>query len=260
MKLTVQGDELSPTASPTVPTIPTILESDEDNVVLGRQPARGLCVNHPTVSREHARIFRRGTEFQVADLNSSNGTFVNGTKVTRSPLRTGDTLRLGSVDLLFEADRADADVPVPRGASDAPAPADDDDGIRLEDPSGADDEIQLEDPNPIEQTLIAMPSRTPAAPPRPVASRPAAGPKRIASVALARGRGGGGGGVLKQDLAQQSFGQKLLLTIFALAIAAAVFFVVQKMTESVVPEGGLPPAIDEGIDLTDEPGGAADGG
>lgn len=244
MKLTVLGGELSPAA-------PTTLESDEENVVLGRQPARGLTVNDPTVSREHARIFKRGAEFQVADLNSSNGTFVNGVRVTRSALRPGDTLRLGSVDLRFEGELPSDFWDEPNAAA-TPSPADAGE-IDLEAPGDV-DEIRLEDPNPIDQTVIAVPIRTPTPPPRPAAARPAP-PRRPTSLPLTRDRASGG--VLKQDIAQQSFGQKLILIVVALAIAAAVFFVVQRMTESVVPEGGLPPVVGEDGDLD---GANGDGG
>ena len=55
-----------------------------------------------TVSRYHAVIHQRGSRVEIEDLNSTNGTFVNGTPVRASPLRPGDKVRIADVDLVYE--------------------------------------------------------------------------------------------------------------------------------------------------------------
>jgi len=55
-----------------------------------------------TVSRYHAAIHCRGGRVEIEDLNSTNGTFVNGTPVRASPLRSGDKVRIADVDLVYE--------------------------------------------------------------------------------------------------------------------------------------------------------------
>jgi predicted component of type VI protein secretion system len=65
-------------------------------VTIGRAPGNGLIVKDAAVSRQHARIFERDGRHFVADLNSSHGTFVNGTKVTLQELHAGDELKLGA--------------------------------------------------------------------------------------------------------------------------------------------------------------------
>jgi hypothetical protein len=53
-------------------------------------------------SRHHARIVRSGRQVEIEDLNSINGTFVNGMRVTTSPLRPGDKIRIADIDLVYE--------------------------------------------------------------------------------------------------------------------------------------------------------------
>jgi hypothetical protein len=55
-----------------------------------------------TVSRYHAVVHRRGRRVEIEDLNSTNGTFVNGAPVRASPLRPGDKVRIADVDLVYE--------------------------------------------------------------------------------------------------------------------------------------------------------------
>ena len=76
---------------------------DKDEFILGREAPADLVVSTPRVSRRHARITRQGG-YQLADLNSRNGTFVNGQPVTNGPwpLRDGDEIVLGgAVTLRF---------------------------------------------------------------------------------------------------------------------------------------------------------------
>ena len=68
-----------------------------DEITIGR--ATGCAVALPTdtfVSQVHARVFRRGGEYWVEDLGSTNGTLVNGRPLTGpAPLRKGDRLQVG---------------------------------------------------------------------------------------------------------------------------------------------------------------------
>jgi pSer/pThr/pTyr-binding forkhead associated (FHA) protein len=69
---------------------------------LGALEDNDLCIPSETVSKYHAVIYRKGRQIEIEDLNSTNGTFVNGTAIRRSPLQPGDRIRLADVDLLFE--------------------------------------------------------------------------------------------------------------------------------------------------------------
>jgi pSer/pThr/pTyr-binding forkhead associated (FHA) protein len=73
--------------------------------MLGRSPDCQVIVNYPNVSAHHARLHWDGQQFVVEDLGSTNGTFVNGHRLTGPVLfRPGDVLSLGgSVELVLQA-------------------------------------------------------------------------------------------------------------------------------------------------------------
>ncbi len=72
---------------------------------LGRDPQNDTVIEHPTVSRFHAQISRQEGSFVIADLNSNNGTFVNGKRISsKRVLMPGDTIRIGPCRLVFNVD------------------------------------------------------------------------------------------------------------------------------------------------------------
>jgi len=68
---------------------------------IGRSREADLQLPDPSVSRLHARIFRVGTRYFLADLGSRNGTHVDGKAVTQLPLDDGQTFRVGSYRIHF---------------------------------------------------------------------------------------------------------------------------------------------------------------
>ena len=72
----------------------------EDKTVVGRGPTVGVRLNDEGVSREHCQFMREGEKIIVADLGSTNGTFVNGIKVDRKELADGDKIMVGSTTIL----------------------------------------------------------------------------------------------------------------------------------------------------------------
>lgn len=72
-------------------------------VTLGAALGNDLVFPEGRVSRNHAVLERRGSAIELSDLNSENGTFVNGDRITRRRLAQGDRIRLGgSVELTYE--------------------------------------------------------------------------------------------------------------------------------------------------------------
>jgi pSer/pThr/pTyr-binding forkhead associated (FHA) protein len=65
---------------------------------MGRSPGAEFIVDAAMVSRLHCRLTAGATELQVNDLESTNGTFVNGQRVTQASLKTGDKLGVGRVE------------------------------------------------------------------------------------------------------------------------------------------------------------------
>ncbi|HLO97960.1 MAG TPA: FHA domain-containing protein [Fimbriimonas sp.] len=75
----------------------------DGEIVVGREFGVELVVPNETVSRKHASLIKTGTDVQIVDHGSTNGTWVNGMKVVGSQtLRPGDSIRFGSVEYRFE--------------------------------------------------------------------------------------------------------------------------------------------------------------
>ncbi len=72
-------------------------------VTIGRMQGSVLTLEDPNVSRNHAEIRPQGGGFVLADLGSTNGTKINGVKVSERMLQDGDELTFGSTSLRFEA-------------------------------------------------------------------------------------------------------------------------------------------------------------
>ena len=75
----------------------------EYTVTMGRNPDSTIVLADPNVSRQHAEVRPRGTGFVVVDLGSTNGSKVNGQKVSEHELSDGDEIVLGNTHMRFEA-------------------------------------------------------------------------------------------------------------------------------------------------------------
>jgi signal transduction histidine kinase len=76
-------------------------ELESDALSLGRDPANDIRLNDTEVSRRHAEVRRAGGSFTLTDLESSNGTFVNGKRVRSQELANGDEVQLGGTMMLY---------------------------------------------------------------------------------------------------------------------------------------------------------------
>ena len=78
---------------------------DEESASLGRSPQSTIPILDTEVSRNHAEISGDGGTWTLVDLESSNGTFVNGASVRAHTLRHGDQIQIGRTVLLFSFDQ-----------------------------------------------------------------------------------------------------------------------------------------------------------
>lgn len=69
---------------------------------IGRAADNDVRITNPTVSHYHARIFTYLNSSYIEDLQSSNGTFLNGKRIDKHVLRPGDVLQVGSHVLTIE--------------------------------------------------------------------------------------------------------------------------------------------------------------
>ncbi|MCR4419947.1 MAG: DUF3662 and FHA domain-containing protein [Clostridia bacterium] len=74
----------------------------QEEVLIGRRPGCHLVLTDPNVSRQHAVIERRQELYWLIDLDSTNGTYINGQRVHRQPLRPGDRIQIGDSELEVE--------------------------------------------------------------------------------------------------------------------------------------------------------------
>jgi pSer/pThr/pTyr-binding forkhead associated (FHA) protein len=73
-----------------------------DRTTIGRLEDNSFQIPEPSVSSHHCEVLLKGKDVVVKDLNSTNGTFINGEKVAEGTLKPGQILRLGSVDIRYE--------------------------------------------------------------------------------------------------------------------------------------------------------------
>ncbi len=98
---------------------------NKDIITLGRDITNDIVINDPEVSRHHMRLTRGAGGYTVEDLGSTNGTFVNGQRLTGAkPLNNGDMLGLGeTVTLGYEMMRERPVGVAPEEPVTAPSPA-----------------------------------------------------------------------------------------------------------------------------------------
>jgi len=89
-----------------------------DRTTIGRVEDNTFQIPEPSVSSHHCEVLLKGNDVLIKDLNSTNGTFINGEKITEAPLKPGQVLRLGQIELRLESGSAPA-----AGGTPAPVPA-----------------------------------------------------------------------------------------------------------------------------------------
>jgi len=154
----------------------------DNEVHMGRELDNTLRLPDPSISRHHCVIRKVGGGFEIQDLQSSNGVLVNGNRVQASPLRDGDRITLGQVQLTFQDPRPEVAATVAISAMDAPPPSG---TVRMsadqlaaihagKSPAEAEPKIQIQDqvatgpvptPKPIPPVAPAAPRSEPVVPP-----------------------------------------------------------------------------------------------
>jgi predicted component of type VI protein secretion system len=118
-----------------------------EKILVGRRNDCGVRIPSPLVSRLHCELTQANDRLVVRDLGSSNGTFVNGTKVKEKELKSGDTLGVGPLTFIVQL----GGVPVGAAADDAgdfvvnEAAGGDADFVVAEEAVAADEVVDAED-------------------------------------------------------------------------------------------------------------------
>ena len=73
----------------------------EETTTLGSVAGNTVVLADPAVSRKHAGIRRVDTAYELADFGSTNGVYVNGHKMPKKTLQSGDIIRIGNTEMVF---------------------------------------------------------------------------------------------------------------------------------------------------------------
>jgi hypothetical protein len=100
------GDDADEPGPPAIDTV-TVAETDHDvalrgdRMVLGRLQGCDICLADANISRRHAELLLIDGDWYLQDLESTNGTMLNGEPVTRARLRDGDVIEIGVTRLTY---------------------------------------------------------------------------------------------------------------------------------------------------------------
>lgn len=88
---------------------------------IGRSQDNDIVINNLALSRRHAEVLRRSGRFEVKDLGSQNGVYVNNSRIRDPhPLSHSDTITLGTYHFVFNAENDAQESPAPNGKRDTP--------------------------------------------------------------------------------------------------------------------------------------------
>jgi uncharacterized RDD family membrane protein YckC len=173
-------------------------EVGDEILTMGREATNKIVIADPSVSRAHAYIEKRPDGYHLIDKNSSNGTFINGKKISQQKLNHNDKINLGSASLVFEDEEEGATFILDRGAmpdmtrADAPGFNPNE---RVTDALSASEVPEEDRPLPPPAPLIGAPP-APQPPPRPAAPAPPPAPAPPAPAAASKPEGDTPVGVL----------------------------------------------------------------
>jgi pSer/pThr/pTyr-binding forkhead associated (FHA) protein len=168
----------------------------DPGLTMGRESHNDIAMpDNKKSSRDHAKIWRSGpNRYECADVGSTNGTFVNDDKITRTALKDGDLIRVGEVEFLFQLDEAEK----PKA------------------------------PPPKEKPNLADVLRGKAKP-EGMAAATGAAAIEIKQRILQYSKKDARGSALKIDVSQSAGATRWILVGIALAVAAGLFFLVKTL-------------------------------
>lgn len=82
-------------------------------ITVGRLPDNNIQIEHASISGHHATFKLSGLDYTLQDHDSTNGTRVNGEKISKQNLRRNDIVRLGNIELLYDSEHSPPGQPMP---------------------------------------------------------------------------------------------------------------------------------------------------
>lgn len=224
---------------------PTAGETFEvrERATVGRLKGAEITIPDASVSRQHARLLAQGDRLLVRDLDSANGVFVNGGRITSGEVRVGDRLRIGKVDLRVEGETGASAAPPAAAPPTAAAP-------------------QAAAPQAAASQAAASQAAAPSAPPSapqpsldriatrtPTASAPTGDGMQVRQKAKVLqfspyARGPKDRGLLSSDLDQRSGLFKLGVAVVLIAVAVVLVLFSGRVVEWILPTS-VPTSLEE---------------
>jgi len=101
--MTIRMYDSQPKLTITRPDLPeTTFDLEQEYTHVGRAQGNEICLPYPSISNRHCIFIHSGPDIVLRDLNSSNGTYVNGEIVSEVVLRPGDVVQVGVIFMKFE--------------------------------------------------------------------------------------------------------------------------------------------------------------
>jgi predicted component of type VI protein secretion system len=239
-------------------------------IVLGRLKTNDVEVTDTKASRRHTRVALHEGAWFVEDLQSSNGTFLNGAKIERSELVSGDKISIGTTVYRFEADDASGPVaapprsatgavPTPAAAGAKPAappkpaakpPAAAAPKPAAPKPVDEPEELHLEEPEELGLDAPAAPASggAPAAPRAPKAPAPGGAKKPVSAtghgiVTITGPTRPARFGLLTQDLGQRDWRYQLVIWAGAIALFVGLVWGAFRLMDGLLGEPTEPQPV-----------------
>jgi len=84
------------------------IESDKNEIMIGRNAENDIVIENLAVSKQHARILNEDGKYFIEDLNSTNGTYLNKNRITKKDLKSNDIIIIGKHSLeIYTAKKGD---------------------------------------------------------------------------------------------------------------------------------------------------------
>lgn len=215
------------------------LQAVRDGLVLGRVKGCDLVLDDAKVSRRHARLVVQGGVAEIEDLDSSNGTRLNGKEISRRLLRDGDRIQIGSAEIIFRELEDGAggidEVDVP-GRIEIREPAPEAPPLEVAPPPSAPDALPpaAKAPNVdrvefVDEVVEVQRREVPSGMPRPDDAAQPRVDRGVLQFSKHARASGEGRGLLGDDMAQMSPGFRAGLLIAALIAALALGYLVMRL-------------------------------
>ena len=78
------------------------IETDKDEITIGRNPSCDVHIDNLGVSKRHAKIIKQDGAYVVEDLNSTNGTYINSKRIARAVINNNDEIHIGKHSLQIQ--------------------------------------------------------------------------------------------------------------------------------------------------------------